>query len=224
MLRFFACALAGVLSLAAATTVAMSEPMDASTLTCKQLTDSGNEGGEGAYGASVILYWMAGYHTTDEQSTVVDFDNLVNEMKKTVEFCEKNPSISVMNASAKFMGENAGEATPKAIDLSIIKCEQVNASKPGDAEGLGQILMWLSGYHKSTGETTIVDMDEFSKSVDKMADYCKKNPQVGLYTASEKFMSEESDGTDDSSADASGDNSDDNSDDNADSSDEEDKK
>ncbi len=63
--------------------------------------------------------------------------------------------------------------------------------------------MWLSGYHKSTGATTIVDMDEFSKSVDKMADYCKKNPQVGLYTASEKFMSDESDGTDDGSGDAS---------------------
>ncbi len=138
MLRFFVRALAGVLSLAIVTTAATSEPMDASTLTCKQLTEGGNEGGQGAYGASVILYWMAGYHTTDEQSTVVDFDNLVNEMKKTVEFCEKNPSISVMNASAKFMGENANEATPKAIDLSIIKCEQVNNSKPDDAEGWGR--------------------------------------------------------------------------------------
>lgn len=217
MLRYFASALAGAMSLIAATTAALSEPMDASTLTCKQLTESGNEGGEGAYGASVILYWMAGYHTTDEQSTVVDFDNLVNEMKKTVEFCEKNPSISVMNASAKFMGDNAEEATPKAIDLSIIKCEQVNSSKPDDAEGLGQILMWLSGYHKSTGETTIVDMDEFSKSVDKMADYCKKNPQVGLYTASEKFMSDESDGTDDGTDGGAADAADDNSeDDNAD--------
>lgn len=205
MLRFFVCALAGALSLFAATTAAVSEPMDASTLTCKQLTESGNEGGKGAYGASVILYWMAGYHTTDDQDTVVDFDNLVNEMKQTVEFCEKNPSISVMNASAKFMGENAEEATDKAIDLSIIKCEQVNSSKPDDAEGLGQILMWLSGYHKSTNESTIVDMDEFSKSVDKMADYCKKNPQVGLYTASEKFMGEEPDGTDDAAADATGD-------------------
>ena len=217
MLRYFASALAGAMYLIAATTAALSEPMDASTLTCKQLTESGNEGGEGAYGASVILYWMAGYHTTDEQSTVVDFDNLVNEMKKTVEFCEKNPSISVMNASAKFMGDNAEEATPKAIDLSIIKCEQVNSSKPDDAEGLGQILMWLSGYHKSTGETTIVDMDEFSKSVDKMADYCKKNPQVGLYTASEKFMSDESDGTDDGTDGGAADAADDNSeDDNAD--------
>lgn len=209
MLRFLTCALAGVLSLTAVPAAAVSEPTDASTLTCKQLTDSGNEGGEGAYGASVILYWMAGYHATDDQGTVVDFDNLVNEMKKTVEFCEKNPSISVMNASAKFMGENAAEATPKAIDLSIIKCEQVNSSEPSDAEGLGQILMFLSGYHKSTGETTIVDMDEFSNSVDKMADYCQKYPQVGLYTASEKFMSDESDGTDDASSDASDDSDDD---------------
>lgn len=214
MLRLFACVLAGAISLIADMPQAWSEPMDASTVTCQQLTESGNEGGQGAYGASVILYWMAGYHTTDDQDTVVDFDNLVKEMAATVDFCAKNPAISVMKASAKFMGENSSEPSGKAIDLSIIKCEQVNSSKPDDAEGLGQILMWLSGYHKSTGETTIIDMDEFAKSVDKMAEYCKKNPQIGLYTASEKFMSDESDGTDDSSDDNS-DASDDNSEDDA---------
>lgn len=199
MLRSLACSLVAALALALLPAAASAEQIDASTVTCKDLTDSGNSGKEGAYGASVILYWMAGYHATDDQGTVVDFDNLVKEMGQTADFCSKNPAISVMTASGKYMGENAVAATPKAIDLSILKCEQVNASKPDDAEGLGQILMWLSGYHKSTGGTTLLDMDEFEKSVDKMAEYCKANPEVGLYTASEKYMGEDADNSDENS-------------------------
>lgn len=198
MLRSIACALAVALPLTLSSVMASAEQIDASTVTCKELTDRSAAGKDEAYGASVLLYWMAGYHATDEQGTVVDFDNLVKGMTETADFCSKNPGISVLTASGKYMGTNAPAASPKAIDLSILKCEQVNSSKPDDAEGLGQILMWLSGYHKSTGGTTIVDLDEFNKSVDKMADFCTKNPAVGLYTASEKFMGEDGD-SDDSS-------------------------
>lgn len=202
MLRFLASAIAAMLSLAFSTYSVSAEQLDASTVTCKELTDRSAAGKDDAYGASVLLYWLAGYHATDEQGTVVDFDNLVKSMGQTAEFCAGNPAISVLTASGKYMGENAPAASSKAIDLSILKCEQVNSSKPDDAEGLGQILMWLSGYHKSTGGTTIVDLDEFGKSVDKMAEYCSKNPQVGLYTASEKFMGE-GDGSDEGADEAS---------------------
>lgn len=202
MLRFLACLAAAFMAIAGVPTGASAGPIDASTVTCKDLTDSGKSGGDGAYGASVILYWMAGYHATDEQGTVVDFDNLIKEMGQTAEYCSQNPAIGVMTASAKYMGTNAPAATPKAIDLSILKCEHVNTSKPDDAEGLGQILMWLSGYHKSTGGTTLIDMDEFAKSAEKIGQYCGKNPEVGLYTASEKFMGEADDNSEDGSDDA----------------------
>lgn len=199
MLRFLTCLAAALAVATAAPAGASAGPIDASTVTCKELTESGNSGSDGAYGASVILYWMAGYHATDEQGTVVDFDNLIKEMGQTAEFCSQNPAIGVMTASSKYMGANAPAATPKAIDLSILKCEHVNSSKPDDAEGLGQILMWLSGYHKSTGGTTLIDMDEFSKSAAKIGAYCAKNPDVGLYTASEKFMGEGEDNSEDGS-------------------------
>lgn len=197
MRRAVSCLAAAFIAFALPAVTARAEQIDASTVTCKDLTDSGNSGKEGAYGASVILYWMAGYHATDEQGTVVDFDNLIKEMGQTAEFCSKNPAVGVMTASGKYMGANAAAATGKAIDLSILKCEQINTSKPDDAEGLGQILMWLSGYHKSTGGSTLIDMDEFGKSVDKIGSYCSGNPQVGLYTASEKFMGEGDDDSED---------------------------
>ena len=55
-------------------------------------------------------------------------------------------------------------------------------------DGLGQILMWLAGYHASVAKSTIIDMEKFGESVEKMTVYCAENPEIGLFTASEKFM------------------------------------
>lgn len=136
---------------------------------------------------------MAGYHQTDEQGTVVDFDNMLKEFNQTTAFCKENPGIGVLTATEKMMGENSAKATTKAIDLSIIKCEHVNSTKESEMDGLGQILMWLAGYHTSIGESTMIDMDKFGKSVEQMTVFCAENPEVGLFTASEKFMGEDDD-------------------------------
>ncbi|MFT3730004.1 MAG: HdeA/HdeB family chaperone [Hyphomicrobium sp.] len=174
---------------------AAADTIDASTFSCRDLVQSAQSSDKTAvYGASVILYWMEGYQATSDQGTVVDFDHVAKEFAATTEYCAKNPAVGVMSASEKFMGENAEEATPKAVDLSILKCEAINSSKDGDAEGLGQILMWLAGYHASVAKSTVIDLDKFSESAAKMGAYCAENPEMGLFTASEKFMSEEGDG------------------------------
>jgi hypothetical protein len=54
--------------------------------------------------------------------------------------------------------------------------------------------MWLVGYHASVAKSTIIDMVKFGESVSKIATYCAENPEMGLFTASEKFMGEEGDG------------------------------
>jgi len=174
---------------------ASADTIDASTLSCRDLVArAGSSDKASVYGATVVLYWMAGYQATAEQGTVVDFDNLSKEFAATTEFCGKNLDVGVMSASEKFMGENAEDQTPKAIDLAILKCEAVNSTKEDETDGLGQILMWLAGYHASVAKSTVIDMDKFGESVTKMATYCAENPQMGLFTASEKFMSEEGDG------------------------------
>jgi hypothetical protein len=195
MLRILLSAITAAFVLACAIQPASGEQLDASTLSCRELTEKAQSTNKSAaYGVSVILYWMEGYQATEEQGTVVDFDNVAKEFEATTDFCSKNPGIGVMSASAKFMGANAEDATPKAIDLAILKCEAVNSTKENETEGLGQILMWLAGYHASVAKSTIIDLDKFGASVEKIATYCAEHPQMGLFTASEKFMGEGSDG------------------------------
>ncbi|SFV27282.1 HdeA/HdeB family chaperone [Hyphomicrobium facile] len=194
-MRTLLSAVTAALLLATSFNSASAETIDASTLTCHDLIETAASSEKASvYGATVVLYWMAGYQATAEQGTVVDFDNLSKEFSQTTEFCGQNPTVGVMSASEKFMGENAEDQTSKAIDLAILKCEAVNTTKEDETEGLGQILMWLAGYHASVAKSTVIDMDKFSESVSKMATYCAENPQMGLFTASEKFMSEEGDG------------------------------
>jgi hypothetical protein len=187
-------AIAAAMLLAPAFSAASAESLDASTLSCRELTEKSQSSDKSAvYGASVILYWMEGYQATEDQGTVVDFDNVAKEFSATTDFCSKNPAVGVMSASSKFMGENAEDATPKAIDLAILKCEAVNSTKENETDGLGQILMWLAGYHASVAKSTVIDMDKFGASVEKITTYCAEHPEMGLFTASEKFMGEESD-------------------------------
>lgn len=195
MMRLLLSAATAVLLLVTSFNAASADTIDASTLTCHDLVAKAQSSDKtSVYGATVVLYWMAGYQATAEQGTVVDFDNLSKEFAATTEFCGQNPTVGVMSASEKFMGENAEDQTPKAIDLAILKCEAVNSTKEDETDGLGQILMWLAGYHASVAKSTIIDMDKFGESITKMATYCAENPQMGLFTASEKFMSEEGDG------------------------------
>ncbi len=180
-------AAAAALILAAAP--ASAESVDASTFSCKDLTSSYTSlSEEEQYGATVILYWMAGYHATEEQGTVVDFDKMLAAFEETVDYCKKNPNIGVMSATEKFLGENLGETSSTAIDLSIMKCDAINTSTEKDAQGLGQILMWLSGYHSSYDETTVIDYEQFDTSTDKMGEFCRANSEMGFMTASKKFM------------------------------------
>ncbi|HET6390180.1 HdeA/HdeB family chaperone [Hyphomicrobium sp.] len=189
MTRRFLSAAAAALLLASPFHTASADVIDASTLTCRDLVaKAASSDKKEEYGASVILYWVAGYLATVEQGTVVDFDNLGTEFGQTIEFCGDNPDIGVMTAAQKYMGENAEDATSKAIDLAILKCEGVMNSDVEDADGLGQILMWLAGYHASYAESKVIDTDKFKKSIEKIANYCAENPQMGLFTTSEKFM------------------------------------
>ena len=51
---------------------ASADSVDASTFSCKDLTSSYTSSTEEEqYGATVILYWMASYHATEEQGNIV---------------------------------------------------------------------------------------------------------------------------------------------------------
>jgi hypothetical protein len=177
---------------AATAASASAEKYDISTFTCRDLAEAMSSGSKDEqYGMSVILYWLAGYNATDEQGTVIYFSSLEKDFANTLEYCAKNPNIGVVTASAKFMGENASPSTGEPVDLSTLKCEKLAKTTKDDQEGLGQILMWLAGYHAYTNEDMIFDSAAFTKSATEIGDYCRDNSQVGFFTTAEKFMSAE---------------------------------
>ncbi len=178
---------------AATAAPASAEKYDISTFTCRDLAEAMSSGSkDDQYGMSVILYWLAGYNATDEQGTVIYFSSLEKDFENTLDYCAKNPNIGVVTASAKFMGENASAPTGEPVDLQTLKCEKLAKTTKDDEEGLGQILMWLAGYHADANdEDMIFDSAAFTKSATEIGEYCRDNSQVGFFTTAEKFMSAE---------------------------------
>lgn len=181
-----------VLLMSALPLQARASTLDAMTFTCAQLNDA-NASDKHAdhYGASTLLYWLAGYHATEGQGTIVDFDQLIAAFNKTSEYCKENAAISVFNASAQYLGSNAEEPGGEAVDLALITCQKAISTPKEQRDGLGQILMWLSGYHAGYAEDTVIDFDAFEGSAKEIGAYCAANPHIGLYAASDKFMGAE---------------------------------
>lgn len=159
---------------------AAADTVDVSTVVCEKLA-SDYKPLDGSIG---ILAWTAGYDATEEQGTIVDWGKTIDAAKSIQAFCGENPKIGIMSASEKFMGENAADVGADAVDISTIKCEATEK-----LPNFSDTIMWIAGYHASNGdEETIVDWTKMSGQLNDILKYCAANPQVGLFTASEKFM------------------------------------
>ncbi len=82
----------------------------------------------------------------------------------------------------------ASPAPAQVIDLSTITCKDFLAAKK---EAVAAILMWLSGYYTKDDDPPVIDFDKVKAKTDKLADYCAKNPTVGLITAAEPILASE---------------------------------
>jgi HdeA/HdeB family len=93
----------------------------------------------------------------------------------------------------------------EAVDVSTVTCKELvdvaqsaadssskvstNKDSSGDvaAAKMGVMMIWMYGYNAANDQGTIVDYPAIDTYVGKLAEYCAKNPKVGLITASEKF-------------------------------------
>lgn len=188
MTRLRLAAISAALLLAVASTPAKADTLDLANFTCGQLAQANKEGGaENAKGLAGILYWIAGYHASDGHGTIVDFEQLLAGFDKVFEHCNDNPDDKVLTVAGDRVGVE--EPSDKAVDLALITCEKVLKTPPKQADGLGQILMWLSGYQAGYASDTTFDATAFTESAGQIGEYCAANPHIGLYAASEKFMS-----------------------------------
>jgi hypothetical protein len=170
---------------------ASADPIDVSTISCERLASAyESKTDDDMSFVNGILNWMGGYHATEAQGTVVDWDKLSSAFNKTVEFCSDHPGVGVLSASEKFMGENIEEASSQSYDLAIVTCETALTDK-NVLKNIGDTFMWLAGYHASYNNgSTMLDIPKFIKQTSQVAEYCAANPKAGLVTASEMFMSE----------------------------------
>jgi acid stress chaperone HdeB len=81
----------------------------------------------------------------------------------------------------------ASPAPGQVIDVSTISCKDFLARK----DAMVSIMMWLSGYYTRDDDPTVIDFDKVKAKADKLADYCAKNPAVGLVQAAEPILASE---------------------------------
>jgi hypothetical protein len=86
----------------------------------------------------------------------------------------------------------AAPATAETIDASTISCETINTAyktkTATDMSFINGILNWMGGYHATEAQGTTVDWKTLSKAFDETIAYCAEHPNVGVMSATEKFM------------------------------------
>jgi len=93
--------------------------------------------------------------------------------------------IVVLIAAALAVSSSASAQT---VDVSTITCKDFNAHKRDD---MLAIMMWLTGYYTKDDDPTVIDFTKVKAKTDKIAEYCAKNPAVGLVPAAEPILASE---------------------------------
>ena len=74
------------------------------------------------------------------------------------------------------------------IDVAKITCKQFRSYEITNPRN---IAIWLSGYYNGKKGNTIISVDVFKASVDKVSDYCITNPTVTLMQAVDTVLSKD---------------------------------
>jgi acid stress chaperone HdeB len=82
----------------------------------------------------------------------------------------------------------ASSASAQTVDVSTITCKDFSAHKKDD---MLAIMMWLTGFYTKDDDPTVIDFAKVKAKTDKIADYCTKNPTVGLVPAAEPILASE---------------------------------
>jgi hypothetical protein len=76
---------------------ASAEALNLSEVKCKDFLDGGREK------MSLILMWLAGFYTDEDDPPIVDFDKMKAYTEKLSTFCMQNPTFGLMTAAEEIM-------------------------------------------------------------------------------------------------------------------------
>ena len=77
----------------------------------------------------------------------------------------------------------AGQAMSAEADLSKLTCKDVDAAM--SAGKTVAVAMWVNGYVHGKAGNAMVDSDMAQANAEKIADYCKSNPDATLASSIE---------------------------------------
>jgi acid stress chaperone HdeB len=78
-----------------------------------------------------------------------------------------------------------GASSADVINIATWKCSQfVNADK----DTVGIVLAWLDGYYQDVSAPPMIDKERFVGNAKKIGEYCAKNPDAGLITATDELL------------------------------------
>ena len=85
-------------------------------------------------------------------------------------------------ASAVVIVGVAGQVMAAEVDMSKLTCKDVGAMPAAKTIG---VAMWVNGYVHGKAGNAMVDGDKAHANAEKIADYCKANPDATLASAIE---------------------------------------
>jgi acid stress chaperone HdeB len=77
---------------------ASAQVLDLSTIKCKEFIESRKET------IDLILMWLDGFYTEDEDKAVIDFDKMKQKGERLAAYCARNPTEDLMTAAEDIMG------------------------------------------------------------------------------------------------------------------------
>ena len=77
---------------------ASAQVLDLSTIKCKEFVESSKET------IGLILMWLDGYYTEDEDKAIIDFDKMKQKGEKLGAYCGANPTHGLMTAAEDILG------------------------------------------------------------------------------------------------------------------------
>ena len=95
-------------------------------------------------------------------------------------------SVDVSTITCKDLMDTA-EAASNSDKKLFAKTSSADASKDKAAEQMGVLMFWLYGFNAPQDNGPVIDFAALEGYVEKLGDFCKSNPKIGLVTASEKF-------------------------------------
>jgi acid stress chaperone HdeB len=91
-------ATASAAALLACCSVASAEKIDLPTWTCKKFQSASKEE------IAVILAWLDGYYTDEDDPPIIDTERLAANAKKLGEYCSAHPDMGLITATDKLLG------------------------------------------------------------------------------------------------------------------------